>query len=151
MKAKKTPYLTSTDLAEELRKSKQQNAPTVKACEYFRLIAAHLLGDSRYRRYPKDLQEDMISAALVKSIKNIHNFKEQYADCCFNYWTRLTEHAFWEVLKKYYKHVNLQRELILNYAEHIEHISPALAQQLKDAQIVVEYTKDKLTFKGKKQ
>ena len=90
----------------------------------------------------------MISAALVKSIKNIHNFKEQYADCCFNYWTRLTEHAFWEVLKKHYKHVNLQRELVLNYAEHIEHISPALAQQLKDAQIVVEHTKDKLTFKG---
>lgn len=149
MKAKKTPYLTSEKLAEELRKSQQQNAPTVKACEYFRLIAAHLLGDSRYRHYPKDLKEDMISAALLKAIKNIHNFKEEYADCCFNYWTRLTEHAFWEVLKKHYRHVNLQRELTLNYAEHIQHISPSIAQHLKEAQIVVEYTKDKLTFKGK--
>ena len=151
MKTKKTLYLTSEQLAEELRKSQQQNAPTVKVCEYFRLIATHLLGDSRYRRYPKDQQEDMISAALIKAIKNIHNFKEEYADCCFNYWTRLTEHAFWEVLKKHYKHVNLQRELTLNYAEHIQYISPAIAQQLKDTQIVVEYTKDKLTFKGKKQ
>ena len=119
MRVKKTPYLTSEQLAEELRKSKEQNAPTVKACEYFRLIAEHLLGDSRYRRYSKDLQEDMISAALLKAIKNIHNFKEQYAYCCFNYWTRLTEHAFWEVLAKHYKHINLQRDMTLNYAEHI--------------------------------
>ena len=39
------------------------------------MIAQHLLGDSRYRNYPKELQEDMVSAALEKAIKNIKNYK----------------------------------------------------------------------------
>lgn len=45
----------------------------------------------------------MASAALLKCVKNIHNFKEEYADRCFNYYTRATECAFFEVLGEYYK------------------------------------------------
>ena len=43
------------------------------------MIAQHLLGDSRYRSYPRELQEDMVSAAMEKCIKNIKNFKKEYA------------------------------------------------------------------------
>lgn len=75
MRQKKQPYLTSEQLAVELEKSQQQNAPTEQVCIYFRMIATHLLGDSRYRNYPRELQNDMISDAIVKMIKNIHNYK----------------------------------------------------------------------------
>ena len=151
MKSKKKAYLTNEQLAEALRESKTLGQPTEKVCNYFRLIATHLLGDARYRRYPTDMQEDMSSAALLKAIKNIHNFKEEYADSCFNYYTRCIEHGFWEVLHRHYKYVNLQRQLSIDYANHFETINPALAQQIKDAQIEIHQTKDKLTFKGNKQ
>ena len=39
MKMKKLPYLTSTQLAEELEKSQKLGQPTAKVCEYFKLIA----------------------------------------------------------------------------------------------------------------
>lgn len=81
------------------------------------MIATHLLGDSRYRNYPKDLHEDMVSEAVLKCIKNIKNFKKEYADRCFNYFTRCCEHAIWTLLSKHYKHVNLIRELTLDFAD----------------------------------
>ena len=150
MKQKKTTYLTSEQLAAELEASQQQGQPTVKACEYFRLIAKHLLGDSRYRRYPKEMQEDMESEALLKCIKNIKNFKKEYADKCFCYFTRCVEHSFWTTLSKHYKYMNNQRSLILQYADKIEQTNPQIAKQLRDAQITIEHKKDKLTFKENK-
>lgn len=79
MKKKKQPYLTSEQLAIELEASQKLGSPTAQACTYFKMIAQHLLGDSRYRSYPRELQEDMVSAAMEKCIKNIKNFKKEYA------------------------------------------------------------------------
>ena len=58
-------------------------------------------------RYSADLHEDMVSAALEKCVKNIKNYKAEYADRCFNYYTRCCEHAFWEMLKKHYRQMNV--------------------------------------------
>lgn len=151
MKTKRQPYLKSKDLAVELEKSQQQGSPTEQVCVYFKMIAWHLLGDSRYRKYSNDMHEDMVSAALIKCIKNIKNYKPQYADKCFAYFTRCVEHAFWSVLGKYYKHINMVRELTLEFADQVEQYSPALAQQIRDKQITVEHTKDKLTVKQSKE
>ena len=147
MRQKKTPYLTSEQLSVELEKSQQQNAPTEQVCIYFKMIAQHLLGDSRYRNYPKELQEDMVSAALEKAIKNIKNYKPQFKDKCFNYWTRCVEHAFWSTLGKHYKHMNMVRQLTLDFADQLEPYSQQLAQQIRDKQIKIEHNKDKITFK----
>lgn len=147
MRQKKQPYLTSEQLAIELEKSQQQNAPTEQVCIYFKLIAQHLLGDSRYRNYPRDLQDDMISEAIVKMIKNIHNYKPAFKDKCFNYWTRCCEHSFWTTLGKHYKYKNMIRQMSLAYADSLEPYAPQLAQQIRDNQITVQHTKDKLTFK----
>lgn len=147
MRQKKQPYLTSQQLAIELEKSQHQNAPTEQVCIYFKMIAQHLMGDSRYRNYPHDLQEDMISDAVVKMIKNIHNYKPQYKDKCFNYWTRCCEHSFWSTLGKHYKYMNMVRQMTLDFADSLEPYSPQLAQQIRDKQITVQHTKDKLTFK----
>ena len=147
MKSKKQPYLTSQQLAEALEESQKLGRPTEQVCKYFKLIAQHLLGDSRYRNYQKDLHDDMVSAALEKCIKNIKNYKKEYADRCFNYFTRCSEQAFWMVLGKHYKYVNMIRQLTLDYADMLEPYSQSLAQQIRDSQMVVKHTKDKLTFK----
>lgn len=143
MKTKKQPYLTSAQLAEALEESQKLGYPTERICNYFRLIAWHLLGDSRYRNYSKDLQEDMVSAALLKCVKNIKNYKKERAASCFNYYTKCTEHAFWNVLDKHYKHVNMVRQLTLDFADQVEQYSPLLAKQIRDQQITVEHTKEK--------
>lgn len=111
------------------------------------MIATHLLGDSRYRNYPSDMHDDMISDAIVKMIKNIHNYKPEYKDKCFNYFTRCCEHSFWSTLGKHYKHMNMVRQMTLDFADMLESYSPSLAKQIRDKQICVEHTKDKITFK----
>lgn len=134
MTTKKTPYLTSQQLAEELTKSQAQgNVPTVRLCEYFRLIASKFTGLSKYRNYSRSLKEDMESAALEKCIRNIKNFKPEKADKCFSYYTRCVETSFWESLNKHYRHVNAIREFTRRYAESIAREFPDLARQILDA------------------
>ena len=137
MKTAKNKYLASEDLAYELLQSQIKGHPTEEVCRYFRMIATHLLGSTKYKGYPKSLQEDLVSSALVKCCKNIHNFKPQYADRCFNYYTRCTEHAFWDVLTKHYKQLNIKRKLALDYADQIECIDPNVAKKIRDNQIEI--------------
>lgn len=132
MSRQKKIYLTNEQLADALIESQQAGYPTEKVCSYFRMIARHLLGNSRYRNYPKDIQDDMTSAALVKCIKNIHNFKLEYANKCFNYYTRTTECAFFEVLSKHYKHKNLMRQIKLDYADAIEQLNPTASKLIRE-------------------
>lgn len=132
MKRQKNIYLTNKQLADALIESQQAGQPTEKVCNYFRMIATHLLGNARYRNYPKDIQEDLISAALLKCIKNIHNFKPEYADRCFNYYTRCTECAFFDVLGIHYKQRNIKRDLNVEYANAIETLNPKLAKAIRD-------------------
>lgn len=137
MKRTKKIYLTNEQLAKELLASQQLGHPTEKVCKYFRMIATHLLGSNRYRNYSKDMQDDLVSAALVKCVKNIHNFKPERSGSCFNYYTRCTEHAFWEVLSKYYKQKNIQRELTFAYANRLEDLDPQAAQYIRDKQMTL--------------
>ena len=97
------------------------------------------------------MREDMVSAALEKCVKNIKNYRAEYADRCFNYYTRCAEHAFWTYLTRHYRHVNAARNMALEFAEEIERFAPQLARQIRDSQITVEHTKDKLTFKSAKK
>ena len=69
----------------------------------------------------------MVSAAMEKSIKNIHNYKPQYKDKCFSYWTRCVEHAFWSTLGKHYKYMNMVRQMTLDFADTLEPYSPQMA------------------------
>ena len=89
----------------------------------------------------------MVSAALEKCVRNIRNYKKKYADRCFNYFTRASEHAIWEVLKKHYRHVNLVRRATLEFADMLEQTSPETARRIRESQIEIEHTKDKITYK----
>ena len=91
------------------------------------MIATHLIGDARYRNYPPSMHDDMVSAALEKCIRNIKNYKPEYKDKCFNYFTRCTEQAIWGVLAKHYKHMNMVRQLTLDFADSLEPYAPQFA------------------------
>lgn len=93
----------------------------------------------------------MVSAALEKCVRNIKNYKSEYADRCFNYFTRASEHAIWEVLKKHYRYVNLKRKATLEFADMLEETSPEAAKRIRESQIKIEYTKDKITYKKVKK
>lgn len=126
MNNNKTKYIDNDILTQEVKKSQEGKAPTEKLCLMLREISTHLLGDSHYRRYPRDMKEDMCSAALLKCIKNIKNFDESKGTA-FNYFTRCTEWSFWQTLGSHYKQVNLARELCLQYANDVQDFNPALA------------------------
>lgn len=96
------------------------------------------------------MQDDMVSAALEKCVRNIKNYKPQYKDRCFNYFTRAAEHAIWETLRKHYRHVNLVRKATLDFADELERTSPEAARRIRESQIEVERTKDKVTYKKEK-
>ena len=132
-RTKKKIYLTNEQLAEELLASQQLGHPTEQVCKYFRMIATHLLGSTRYRNYSKDMQEDLVSAALVKCIKNIHNFKPERADTCFNYYTRCCETSFWATLAQHYKQMNIQRDLTRDYVIKLEQCNPTAAKTILDS------------------
>lgn len=146
MKRQKRTYLTSQQLSKELIASQQDGQPTEQLCLYFKLIATKLLGSPKYRGYPYHLKEDMTSAALVKCLKNVHNFKIEYSDKTFSYYTRCCEFAFWEVLGLHYQQVNIMRDLSLEYANSIESFMPREAKMIRDSQIEVEHTKRLVTF-----
>ena len=110
------------------------------------MIAKKLLGSPKYRGYPYHLKEDMTSAALIKCLKNVHNFKEKYSDKAFSYYTRCCEFAFWEVLGRHYQQVNIQRDMCIEYANAIESFMPNKAKLIRDSQIEVQRTKRLVTF-----
>ena len=78
------------------------------------------------------MQEDMASAALIKCLKNVHNFKEEYSDKAFSYYTRCCEFAFWEVLGKHYMQKNIERDLCIEYTYALEQYMPKEAKILRD-------------------
>lgn len=132
---KKTRYLEPEDLARELMKSMPPNPPTEELCRMLRSIAEHMCGDPRYVGYSKEMHEDMCSAALIKCLKNVKNFDPAKGASSFNYFSRCCEHAFWYELSKYYRQKNVQRQMLLDYADKIQAVSPKLAQEIRDAQI----------------
>ena len=79
------------------------------------------------------MHEDMVSAALLKCIKNIKNYKKEYADKSFNYFTRCVEHSFWETLSRHYRQANMVRQLTLDYADKVEQTNPDWAEQIRQS------------------
>lgn len=87
------------------------------------LIAEHLLRDHRFRGYPRAMKEDLASDALLKSIKNIKNFKVEYAEKAFGYFTRCIEQEFFKSLGKHYKQENIKRDQMEMYLESLRKIN----------------------------
>ena len=85
----------------------------------FMIMTDHILGHSNFRNYTADIKEEMKSHALLLLVKYSHNCDayERNARQVFNYLSTVTFNAFKQVLQKYYKHLNTQRELERQYVD----------------------------------
>ena len=91
-----------------------------------------MLGDSRFARYPKEVQEDMQSYALFKCIKGISSYKPQYRKSAFSYFTRTVETAYFEYLRRHYRYINLKRVYAERKLDTLTKLNPTAAQRMRD-------------------
>ena len=85
----------------------------------FMVMIDHILGHSNFRNYTQDVRDEMKSHALILLVKYSHNCDayERNARQTFNYITTITMNACKQVLQKYYKQLNLKRELERQYVD----------------------------------
>lgn len=109
----KTKYLTSDELADALEEAQAGgNRPTERLCRMFRTLSERILRSPKFSGYSFADKEDMSSAAMEKMIKNIKNWKPEYRDNTFNYFTTCCHQAFYGWLRRYYKWINQKREAL---------------------------------------
>ena len=85
----------------------------------FMTMTDHILGHSNFRNYTADIKEEMKSHALLLLVKYSHNCDAYQRDArqTFNYITTIIFNACKQTLQKYYKHMNLKRELERQYLD----------------------------------
>ena len=109
----KTNYIDRNELHSEMKAYKDTGVISERLGQLFMIMTDHILGHSNFRNYTADLKEEMRSHALMLLVKYSHNCDAYQRDArqVFNYLSTVTFNAFKQVLQKYYKHMNLKREL----------------------------------------
>ena len=103
-------YIDRDEFHNALQECKAIGEPTVKVCNFFRLLIRHYLHGSRYAGYSTHEREDLASAALLKCLKNVRNYNPERGSP-FSYYTLCCECACKDYLKKHYEQVNIKRDL----------------------------------------
>ena len=118
MKAKRD-YIDRNLLHQLMRYYKDTGIISEELGKMFMTMTDHILGHSNFRNYTQDVREEMKSYALLLLIKYSHNCDAYQRDArqTFNYLTTIIFNAFKQVLQKYYKHLNLKRELERQYVD----------------------------------
>ena len=112
-------YIDSDQLHKLMRDYNDTGIISEQLGSMFIQITDHILGHSNFRNYTVDLKEEMRSHALLILVKYSHNCDayERDARQVFNYLTTITFNAFKQVLQKYYKQLNIKRELEQQYLD----------------------------------
>ena len=79
-------------------------------CNFFRTLIKHFLSGARFNGYDLHTIEDLSSAALLKCLKNVRNYRPERGSP-FSYFTLCTQTAVFDFLKKHYEQVNIKRDL----------------------------------------
>ena len=82
-------------------------------------IAKKLTNHSNFSRYSNELKEEMVSYAIYKSIKGLKHYNFNFENP-FGYFTQACWNSFVIVCSKYYKHLNMQRELVKSSISQME-------------------------------
>lgn len=106
----KEHYIDRDTFHEALVECIATGEPTVKVCNLFRLLIRRYLSGPRYSGYDTHTLEDLSSAALLKCLKNVRNYRPERGSP-FSYYTLCTECACKDYLKKHYEQVNIKRDL----------------------------------------
>ena len=112
-------YIDRDRLYQLMRDYKDTGKISEELGEMFMTMTDHILGHSNFRNYTQDVREEMRSHALLLLVRYSHNCDAYQRDArqTFNYITTITMNACKQVLQKYYKHLNLKRELEQQYLD----------------------------------
>ena len=112
-------YIDRNELHSEMKAYKDTGVMSERLGQLFITMTDHILGHSNFRNYTADLKEEMRSHALMLLVKYSHNCDAYQRDArqTFNYITTIIMNACKQVLQKYYKQLNLKRELETMYLQ----------------------------------
>ena len=118
MKAKRD-YIDRNLLHQLMRDYKDTGIISEELGKMFMTMTDHILGHSNFRNYTQAVREEMKSYALLLLIKYSHNCDAYQRDArqVFNYLSTVIFNAFKQVLQKYYKQLNLKRDLERQYVD----------------------------------
>lgn len=121
MKAKRD-YIDRDELHSEMKAYKDTGVISERLGQLFITMVDHILGHSNFRNYTQTVREEMKSHALLLLVKYSHNCDAYQRDArqVFNYLSTVTFNAFKQVLQKYYKRLNLKRELEQQYLDFMQ-------------------------------
>ena len=117
-------YIDRDRLHQLMRDYKDTGKISEELGEMFMIMTDHILGHSNFRNYTQAVREEMRSHALLLLVRYSHNCDAYQRDArqTFNYITTITMNACKQVLQKYYKHLNLKRELEQQYLDLMQSI-----------------------------
>ena len=112
-------YIDRDQLHQLMRDYKDTGKISEQLGKMFMIMTDHILGHSNFRNYTADLKEEMKSHALLLLVKYSHNCDAYQRDArsVFAYVTTIIFNAYRQVLQKYYKQLNLKRELEQQYLD----------------------------------
>lgn len=112
-------YIDRNELHSEMKAYKDTGVISERLGQLFLTITDHILGHSNFRNYTQDVRQEMKSHSLLMLVKYSHNCDAYQRDArqTFNYITTVVMNACKQILIKYYKRLNTQRELERQYVD----------------------------------
>lgn len=112
-------YIDRDQLHQLMRDYKDTGIISEQLGKMFIIMTDHILGHSNFRNYTADIKEEMKSHALMLLVKYSHNCDAYQRDSrqVFNYLSTVVMNACKQILIKYYKRLNLKRELERQYID----------------------------------
>ena len=131
-------FIDSNEIWQEISNWKNTNQISPRLGQIFYEIAENMAKHPRFNRYDIELKKDMIGDAVLKMIRNLHNFKYEKRNQSFSYCSCIAWTSFMDTLKRHYKHINRQREMVLRLIEGLE------SRRMNGRNDYVQYLKQRL-------
>ena len=131
-------FIDSGEIWDEISNWKNTNQISDRLGQIFYEIAENMTKHPRFNRYDIELKKDMIGNAVLKMIRNLHNFKEEKSQQAFSYCSCIAWTSFMDTLKKHYKYINRQREMITRMIEGLN------SRKVNGRNDYVQYLKQRL-------
>ena len=131
-------FISSEEIWAEISNWKDTNQISPRLGQIFHEIAENMAKHPRFNRYDPELKKDMIGDAVLKMIRNLHNFKYEKRNQTFSYCSCIVWTSFIDTLKKHYKHINRQRQMVLRLIEGLE------SRRMNGRNDYVQYLKHRL-------
>lgn len=131
-------FIESSEIWQEISKWKDTNQISDRLGQIFYEIAENMAKHPRFNRYDPELKKDLIGDAVLKMCKNLKNFKYEKRNQCFSYCSCIAWTSFMDTLKRYYKHINRQREMVIRLIDGLN------SRKMNGRTDCVKYLKDRL-------